>query len=232
MVFQCLQIGTRVLSATELRVQLSHPDLSQPANAFGSGQSFPGSIPWVHPRAICSNCFVLYILQPLLTLLLLHYESTWPFTSDWVNYSLHYLKVPLFSFPHDLQCVSTCAPWVDMEHLIPILSLVVLHIQWLDVEEKLPTRNPETMFLSTSTVEIRGVLHFSHQPILIHMQRGTLSKIWTNIESSWPPKRPIYNLMCRAPRTLKTTTSKSPAVCKEHPYRRKFRSQTSDNMDR
>ena len=26
----------------------------------------------------------------------------------WVNYSVRYLKVPLFSFPHDLQCVSTC----------------------------------------------------------------------------------------------------------------------------
>jgi hypothetical protein len=76
------------------------------------------------------------------------------------------------------------APWVDMEHLIPTLSLVVLYIQWLDVEGKLPTRNPETMFFSTSTVEIRGVLYFSHQPILIHMQRGTLSKIWMNIESS------------------------------------------------
>ena len=52
------------------------------------------------------------------------------------------------------------APCADMEpkHLIPSLSLVVLHLQWLEFQKKTQKQAETTVpcFFSTSTVEIRG----------------------------------------------------------------------------
>ena len=63
------------------------------------------------------------------------------------------------------------APCADMEpkHLIPSLSLVVLHVQWLEFQKKNSetSRNHGTMFFLYQYSRDKGFQYF-HQPVLIH----------------------------------------------------------------